>query len=91
VSDPGLRSPMSPQPFCCFRQCTEKLEGGWRSRSTHRIAAAREAIEAVGVQVRFLPAYSPDLNPIEQAFSKPKAALRKGATRAVDALLKLIR
>ena len=58
---------------------------------THKIAAAREAIEAVGAQVRYLPAYSPDLNPIEQAFSKLKAALRKGATRTVDALLKLIR
>ena len=58
---------------------------------THKIATAREAIEAVGAQVRYLPAYSPDLNPIEQAFSKLKAALRKGATRAVDALLKLIR
>ena len=58
---------------------------------THKIAAAREAIEAVGAQVRYLPAYSPDLNPIEQAFSKLKAALRKGATRTVDALLRLIR
>jgi transposase len=58
---------------------------------THKIAAAREAIEAVGAHVRYLPAYSPDLNPIEQAFSKLKAALRKGATRAVNTLLKLIR
>ena len=41
--------------------------------------------------MRYLPAYSPDLNPIEQAFSKLKAALRKGAARTVDALLKLIR
>ena len=57
---------------------------------THKIAGAREAIEAVGTQVRYLPAYSPDLNPIEQAFSKLKAALRKGATRTVDALVKLI-
>jgi transposase len=57
---------------------------------THKIAAARMAIEAVGAHVRYLPAYSPDLNPIEQAFSKLKAALRKGAKRAVNALLKLI-
>jgi transposase len=48
---------------------------------THKIAAAREAIEAVGAHVRFLPAYSPDLNPIEQAFSRLKAVLRKGAHR----------
>ena len=57
---------------------------------THKIAGVREAIEAVGARVRYLPAYSPDLNPIEQAFSRLKAALRKGATRTVQALLKLI-
>ena len=57
---------------------------------THKIAGVREAIEAVGAHVRYLPAYSPDLNPIEQAFSRLKAALRKGATRTVDALHKLI-
>ena len=57
---------------------------------THKIAGVREAIEAVGAHVRYLPAYSPDLNPIEQAFSRLKAALRKGATRTVEALLKLI-
>jgi transposase len=57
---------------------------------THKIAGVREAIEAIGAKLRYLPAYSPDLNPIEQAFSKLKAALRKGAARTVDALLKLI-
>jgi transposase len=57
---------------------------------THKIAGVREAIEAAGAKVRYLPAYSPDLNPIEQAFSKLKAALRKAATRTVDALVKLI-
>jgi transposase len=56
---------------------------------THKIAGVREAIEAVGARVRYLPAYSPDLNPIEQAFSRLKTALRKGAART-DALLKLI-
>jgi len=40
--------------------------------------------------VRYLPAYSLDLNPIEMAFSKLKAALRKGATRTVTALMKMI-
>ena len=57
---------------------------------THKIAGVREAIEATGAKLRYLPAYSPDLNPIEQAFSKLKAALRKGAARTVDTLLKLI-
>ena len=57
---------------------------------THKIAGVREAIEAVGAKVRDLPAYSPDLNPIEQAFAKLKTALRKGAARTVEALIKLI-
>jgi transposase len=57
---------------------------------THKIEGVREAIEAAGATRRFLPAYSPDLNPIEQAFSKLKAALRKGAARTVTRLLKLI-
>jgi transposase len=57
---------------------------------THKIDGVREAIHAAGACVRYLPAYSPDLNPIEQAFSKLKAALRKGAARTVQALLTLI-
>ena len=59
--------------------------------STHKIDGVREAIEAVGAKLRYLPAYSPDLNPIEMAFSKLKTALRKGAARTVKALMKLIR
>jgi transposase len=58
---------------------------------THKIDGVRQAVEAVGAKVRYLPAYSPDLNPIELAFSKLKAALRKGAARTVKALMKLIR
>jgi len=57
---------------------------------THKVDGVREAIEAAGAKVRFLPAYSPDLNPIEQAFAKLKAALRKGAAHTVKALWKLI-
>lgn len=57
---------------------------------THKIDGVREAIEAVGAKLRYLPAYSPDFNPIEMAFSKLKTALRKGATRTVEALMKLI-
>ena len=56
----------------------------------HKIVGVREAIEATGAELEYLPAYSPDLNPIGQAFSKLKAALRKGAARKVNALLKLI-
>ena len=53
---------------------------------SHKGAAVRLAIEAAGAELRFLPPYSPDFNPIEMAFSKLKALLRKAATRTRDAL-----
>ena len=52
----------------------------------HKGAAVRLAIEAVGATLSLLPPYSPDLNPIENAFSKLKALLRKTAARTVDQL-----
>jgi transposase len=52
----------------------------------HKVKGVREAIAAKGAQVRYLPPYSPDLNPIEQAFAKLKALLRTAAKRTVDAL-----
>jgi transposase len=54
--------------------------------SSHKGADVRELIEAAGATLRFLPPYSPDLNPIEQAFSKLKAHLRKAAERTVRGL-----
>jgi transposase len=57
---------------------------------THKIDGVAAAIEAAGAKVRYLPAYSPDFNPIEMAFSKLKTALRKGAARTVTGLMKLI-
>ena len=57
---------------------------------THKIDGVRQAIAAVGATIRYLPAYSPDFNPIEMAFSKLKAALRKGAKRTVKELWRLI-
>jgi len=45
--------------------------------SSHKVAGVREAIEAVGATLMFLPPYSPDFNPIEQVFAKLKALLRK--------------
>jgi transposase len=54
--------------------------------SSHKKPAVREAIEAAGATLRFLPAYSPDLNPIEQFFAKLKALLRAKALRTVDGL-----
>lgn len=54
--------------------------------SSHKVVGVREAIEAAGAELRYLPPYSPDLNPIEQLFAKLKALLRKIAARSVDAL-----
>src|SRR5271154_1918072 len=53
---------------------------------SHKVAGVREAIEAMGAELRYLPPYSPDLNPIEKLFSKLKALLKKAAHRTVDAL-----
>ena len=53
---------------------------------SHKVAGVHEAIEAAGATILFLPPYSPDLNPIEQVFSKLKTLLRKTAARTVDAL-----
>jgi len=52
----------------------------------HKPVAVRQAIEAAGAELRFLPPYSPDFNPIEMAFSKLKAFLKKTAARTVDDL-----
>lgn len=54
--------------------------------SSHKVAGVAEAIESVGARVLYLPPYSPDLNPIELAFSKFKKLLRDGAERTVDKL-----
>lgn len=52
----------------------------------HKNAAVRQIIEAAGAELRYLPPYSPDLNPIEQAFAKLKAHLRKAQERSIDTL-----
>jgi transposase len=55
--------------------------------SCHKSAEVERLIAAAGAEVRYLPAYSPDLSPIEKLFSKLKEALRKAAARTVDALI----
>lgn len=55
--------------------------------SVHKSARARHLIEAAGCRLRFLPTYSPDFNPIEQAFSQLKARLRQAEARSVAAIL----
>lgn len=57
---------------------------------SHKVTGIREAIEAAGAKLLYLPPYSPDLNPIEQVFSKFKTLLRKAAARTVAALWKAI-
>ena len=57
----------------------------------HKGASVRATIEATGATLRFLPPYSPDFNPIENAFAKLKAILRKAAARTLDDLWSTVR
>jgi transposase len=58
--------------------------------AVHKPPAIRELIDAAGAQLRFLPPYSPDFNPIEQAFAKLKAFLRAARPRTFDDVCELI-
>lgn len=55
--------------------------------SVHKSVRARQLIEAVGCHLVFLPTYSPDFNPIEQAFAKLKGLLRRTEARTVEAIM----
>ena len=59
--------------------------------SPHKTPAVAAAIRAAGAEVMFLPPYSPDLNPVEQMWSKVKAYLRKVKARTLDTLIEAIR
>jgi len=59
--------------------------------SSHKMARVRAALEARGAIILFLPAYSPDHNPIEQLFAKPKSVVRRLAPRSRDALSDAVR
>jgi transposase len=59
---------------------------GLDNLSVHKSATARACIEAAGCQLVFLPTYSPDLNPIEQAFAKTKQALRRVRARSFETI-----
>jgi transposase len=58
--------------------------------AAHKIAGVREAIKEVGARVAYLPAYSPDLNPIELVFSKLKWLTRSASERTVEGLWNLL-
>jgi transposase len=54
--------------------------------AAHKVDGVRQAIEARGATLLYLPPYSPDLNPIENAFAKMKAHVRKAAARTIETL-----
>jgi transposase len=58
--------------------------------SSHKPARVKELIEERGCELIYLPAYSPDLNPIEEAFSKLKGMLRRAGARTKDALVEAL-
>lgn len=58
--------------------------------AAHKRGQVRHAIEAAGAVLLYLPPYSPDFNPIENAFAKLKALLRKAAERTIDSLWQTI-
>ena len=61
------------------------------SLAVHKVAGVRQAIEAAGAQLRYLPACSPDFDPVENAFAKLEALLRTAAARTVPDLWAAIR
>jgi transposase len=58
---------------------------------SHKVIGARQAIEATGAQMLFLPPYSPDFNPIENSFAKLKSILRKASARTIPDLWNAVR
>src|SRR5947209_14914241 len=78
---------------CWHRQLAPTLAPGdivlLDNLRSHKVAGIAEAIDARGAQLIYLPPYSPDLNPIEQAFAKYKALLRKAAERTVETIAQI--
>ena len=91
-----LDGPMNATSFMAYlKQClAPSLKCGdivmMDSLPVHKVAGVREVIEAAGARLRYLPKYSPDLNPIEMAFSKLKAHLRKAAEPTIPRLSRRI-
>jgi transposase len=91
-----LDGPMTGQAFLAYvlQNLAPTLTAGnvvvMDNLAAHHVAGVREAIEAKGARLMYLPPYSPDFNPIENAFAKLKAILRKAAARTIQALWKTI-
>ncbi len=98
----GMIAPMvldGPINGCAFQAYVDKVlvpelrEGDiviMDNLGSHKGAGVRAAIEAAGAKLLYLPPYSPDFNPIENAFAKFKALLRAAAERTVDGLWRAI-
>ena len=94
----GMVAPMvldGPMDGACFRAYVEQvlvpeLTPGdvviMDNLPAHKVGGVRQAIEAAGANLIYLPPYSPDFNPIEMAYAKLKALLRKAAARTIDDL-----
>ena len=87
-----LDGPMNGDAFLAYihQVLMPELETGMAvimdNLSAHKVTGVRQAIEEAGARLVYLPPYSPDFNPIEMAFSKFKAALRKAAARTIPEL-----
>ena len=91
-----LDSPMNGTAFLAYVQqvLVPELKPGdiviIDNLSAHKGCQVRDVIEAAGARLLYLPPYSPDFNPIENAFAKLKALLRKAAERTVEGLWRAI-
>ncbi len=87
-----LDGPMNGEAFLAYTEqiLVPELQTGdivvMDNLPAHKVSGVRTAIEAAGARLLFLPPYSPDFNPIEMAFSKLKARLRKEAARTISQL-----
>jgi len=92
-----IKGAMNGEMFLAYvKQClVPKLRHGdtvvMDNLQAHKVAGIQEAIGSAGAALRYLPKYSPDLNPIELPYSKFKTWLRKVAARTVLALIRAVR
>ena len=71
---------------CLSLNCGPATSSSWDNLSSHKGPRVRDIIEAAGAELRYLPPYSLDFNPIENAFAKLKTLLRKAAERTISGL-----
>lgn len=86
TAPPMARSSAPMSSNFSSRPSRQRISSSWPILPHTRSRACAKAIEAAGPELFYLPPYSPDLNPIEQAFAKPKALLRAAAARTIDKL-----